>query len=147
MSGASPLLDVTRRYLEEKNNWARHDGKEPLWDYVRAVLTVTMNRGRKLPAQQALEWAEQALGELRETWESFEGVDDCENGRSSFFMAYQRAKLPAGENILRFALERAECDPVQFAHDFPSEGYVKFLNFAFRLQEIMGEEAPIAILR
>jgi hypothetical protein len=50
----SPLLDVTRRYLEERNNWEHHDGKEPLWDYVRDVLSVTLNRGRKAPAQLVL---------------------------------------------------------------------------------------------
>jgi hypothetical protein len=108
---------------------------------------VTMKRGNKMPALQALQCAERALDELGETWESFEGIDDCENGRSSFFMAYQRAKLPAGEDLLRVAWERAEGDPVQFAHEFPSEGYVKFLNFAFRLQELIGEGEPIAIPR
>jgi len=144
---ASPLLQVTRRYLEERNDWDRHDGKEPLWDYVRVVLTVTMKGGQKLPPDEALEWAEMALDELGETWESFEGIDDCEGGRSDFFMAYQRAKLPAGEDLLQFAWERAEANPVKFAHKFPSDEYVRFLNFAYRLQEIIGEEKPIAIPR
>jgi hypothetical protein len=144
MSG--PLLDVTRRYLEEKNTWEHHDGKEPLWDYVRDVLRVTLNRGRKVPAQQTLRWVEEALHELGESWLSFNGVDSNEDGRSDFYMAYQRAKCPAGKNPLELAWERAQEEPVNFAHEFPSEDYGRFLNLAFRLQESMGD-APIGLPR
>jgi hypothetical protein len=61
-------------------------------------------------------------------------------------MAYQRAKCPSGKNPLDLTWERAQEEPVNFAHEFPSEDYGRFLNLAFRLQENMGDE-PIGLPR
>jgi hypothetical protein len=144
---SSPLLDVTRHYLEDANTWEHHDGKEPLWEYVRAVLGVTLKRGRKVSPLQTLSWAQQALDEIGETWMSFNGINSNEEGRSDFYMAYQRAKCPAGMNPLELAWQRAKEDPVKFSYEFPSEDYGRFLNLAYRLQEGVGVGIPIGLPR
>jgi len=141
----SPLLEVTGRFLAEQNTWEHHDGKEPLWDYVRAVLTVTLKQGRKAPVRHVLESVETALYQLGEDWMSVQGIDSNEEGRTDFHMAYQRAKCPAGKDPLAMAWDRAQEEPRGFSHEFCSEGFGQFLDLAFYLQEYAGSKTPIAI--
>lgn len=142
---ANPLVEVTREYLAEKNNWDMHDGKEPLWEYARAVLAETLDReGWRIDPETVLEWAGEALEILGTDWCEFNGIEDNDEGRSEFFMVYQRVKCPAGMSPLDLACGRAKEAPMNFQHKFPSKPFGHFLDMLFYLQDYAGKN-PIAI--